>query len=723
MFPFALIDDAAQQIEKAADAVIAATEAIAFESVKFPISMDVPDRVLTNTIRDTDGIKFAADEYAFKQQTSDNDVSLECWSGQFLAQKFITDTEKGNTVRKITLTLNRIGGTSGQLTVSIYADNSGVPASSALGNSNTVAINTISAKGNVTFTFGTELALVKNTVYWIVLTSTGDSSNKVVWYCKTASPDPAYPAAVKVGAGSWTINSDKNMTYILIGYYTTASAELPVKLAVGPEYQAAYFAATTDANSSITIDIKNADTGETLYANLTDGQAVALNPSNTPNLKIIVNLTRNPGQTLTLPVLGAVGFSGRAYQSKYSFIDRDFRPTAYSKHVVGSMGLVRTSGGLKLVSSIGTLKANSEEGYVDNSGGSYRVASSGDKATQLYYTNAAVTITGFRIRVKGSSGYHFAGGVWLDNAGAPGALQGSLKNSDTLGTTDGVWKTITFDTPVGIPANTYFHVGIQLASGTIYVSNYATPFEGLHVTAGAGVIYRTVSWAMDLYGKCASALVTSELILPGVKEHGLVYPLAYLPAGAGVTMAISDPLTGMPFHTLGTGEKCSLALLPTELFNRIKLVTTLTQNLDSPGPVIGLCYTYTGSEMAPEPVKRYKIMTYTFGALGAAGNYLTINGRGKVLAMSISGSTAASSYGDGHKLVLDNLNTTYYRFYNVTSKTWACLFINFNWAVGITSIENVGQCLNFEFNEKLSWDLTEYYGAQNGGSITVALEV
>lgn len=716
MFPFALIDDAAQQIQTAADAVVAATDATSFDGVKFPISMDVPDRVLTRTIRDADGIKFASDEYAFKQQTADNDVSLECWDGQSLAQKFITDASVGNKVRKITLTLNRIGSTSGALTASIYADDGGKPGT-LLGSSTAVNISTISAKGNVTFTFGTELALTKNTVYWIVLTSTGTSANKIVWYCKTSNPDATYPAAVKVGVGEWTINSDKNMTYILIGYYTTASAEFPVKLAVGPEYQSAYFSATVDANSSVTVDIKNADTGDILYANLTNGQAVALNPSNTPNLKIIASLTRDPGQTLTNPILSAIGFSGRTYQNKYQFIDRDFRPTAYSKHIVGNMGLVRTSGGLKLVSSTGTLKANSDAGYVDASTGSYGITSAEHKMTQLYYTDVAVTITGFRMRVKGAAtSYAFDGGVWLDNAGVPGALQGSLKNSGQLGTTDGVWKTITFDTPVEIPAGTYFHVGAQYNLVAIYGSTYATPFEGQHVTAAAGTIYRTLSYAMDLYGKCASASVTSELILPGVKEHGLVYPLAYLPAGAGISMVISDPLTGMAFHTLGTGEKCSLALLPTELFNRIKLAMTITQNLGSPDPVIGLCYTYTGSEMAPEPVKRYKIMTYTFGALGAAGNYLTINGRGKVLAMSISGSAASSVYGDGHKLTLDNLNVAYYRFYNVTVKTLSYLWTNFNWA-------GADNAINFEFNEKLSWDLTEYYGAQNGGSITVALEV
>lgn len=722
MFTFALLDDAAQQIEKAADAVVAAADANSFENVKFPVSMDVPDRVLDHAARDADGIKFASDEYAFMQQTSDNDVSLECWNEQSLAQRFITNENTGNRVRKITLTLNRIGAAYGNLTAHIHADNSGAPASSALGSSSGVGASEINAKGNVTFTFGTEITLVKNTPYWIVLTSMGTSTAKVVWYCKTSSPDANYPAAVKVGSGSWTHHPDKNMTYILIGYYATGRVDLPVHLVVGPEYQAAYFAATVDENSSITLDIKNADTGDTLYANLPDGHAVALNPNNTPNLKIIANLTRDPGLTLAKPVLSAIGFAGRAYQSKYQFVDRDFRPTAYSKHVVAKMGLVRTSGGLKLMSDAGTLKENSGPGYVDNSTGYYCVSGIGQKLTQLYYTDVPVTITGFRMRVRGASaGYSVSGGVWLSNAaGLPGDLQGSLTDPILLGVAhEGVWRTVILPTPVEIPADTYFHAGIQYNSGPVYASSYATAFEGLHVTAGAADIYRTVSYAMDLYGKCASANVSSELILPGVKEHGLVYPLAYLPDGAEVSMAISDPLTGMPFHTLQTGEKCSLALLPTELFNRIKMVTTLNQALDRPGPVVGVCYTYTGSEMAPEPVKRYKIMTYTFAALEAAGNYLTINGRGKVLSMSISGSTEASEYGDGHKLTLDDLNVAYLQFYNVTLKTMAYLDNDFIFKVSADPPPTIG----FEFSEKLSWDLIECQGSSNGGSITVALEV
>lgn len=713
MFPFALIDDAVQQMQAASNAVVATTDATFFENVKFPVSMDAPDRVLDHAARDADGIKFSADEFAFKQQTTDNDVSLECWDGQSLAQKFTIDATAGNKIRKVTLTLNRIGGASGSLTVSVHADNVGVPGN-LLASSNIVNVSSITTKGNVTFTFASELAVNKNTSYWLVLTNTGSSSYKVVWYCKTASPDAAQPAAVKVGAGAWTAHTDKNMTYILLGYYTTASAELPVDLAVGPEYQAAYFSATADANCSVTIDIKNAATDETVYANLVNGQAVSLNPSNTPKIKIVANLSRDPALTVN-PVISAIGFSGRAYPSKYAFIDREFRPSVYSKHQLSKMGLERTSGGLKLLSAGGTLKANSGPGYQDIQSTKYRVTSTNTKATQLYYTDVAITITGFRVKTDSS---YFNGGVWLDNAGVPGTQQADLKLYDAPDT-GWQWRTVTFDTPIEIPAGTYFHVGLQYySSGTPCIAYYTTPLDGLHVYAN-GVIDRTVSFAMDIYGKCESAVVTSEFILPGVKEHGLVYPLAYLPEGAEITTVISDPLTGIPFYTLQPGEKCSLALLSAELFNRIKLDMTISQTLDSPGPVVGLCYTYTGSEMAPEPVKKYKILTYTFGALAEAGNYLTIEGRGKVLAMSITGSTPAGTVGDGHKLTLDNLSAAYYQFDNATVKTTACLKPSFSFDAALATPPATA----FEFSEKLSWDLTEHYGSSNGGSITVALEV
>ena len=714
MFPLALIDDAVQQIQTASDGIVASTQSTPFENVKMPISFGTPDAVLSNVIKQTKSHIIVSGEYTFKQQTVDDDAILECWGTQPLAQRLVMGTV-GNKLRKITLTLNRPGTAAGNLQAHIYSD-VGNNVGALVGSSELVAVNTITqgVKQGYTFTFTTQVALQANTVYWVVLTSTAANTSKINWYCRITGADATNPAAYQSG-GVWTKVGTKNMVFILIGYHTEGTVEIPIKLVVGPEYQKVYLNTVNVASSSTTASIINADTSEVMYDNLADGQSVLLNPTNTPNIKFKAVLKRDPAIDNDHPKLNSVGFISKCYPGKYQFVDRAFSGTDHSNHLI-STGFQRFSGGLQLANASGTgvdtvWKRSYNTGYSNSSG--YCVNGAGHKVTQKFYTKVPILVSSFNFMTTGSAGGNVKCSIWLDDgSGKPGvALSDGVTVNASAANTQYV---ATFVASVEVPPGV-FHVGIEYIASYVCLAFYnGGNFEGYGFTYANGVLVNNGCLVMGVTRHIKHGSIESKLSFPGVNEHGLLYPLTYMPQGSTVKFIVTDPVSGDEIITLNNNEKCSLALINTQLLTDITVITELTKNGNSPS--VGLCYHYHGSVMSPTPIKRHVIKRYTFINLSAVGNFLTIEGKGKVLYMDITGSSNTGVSGDKHRLRLDGDSVVEYMYYNIISPTRKYLQPDFIFG------DVVGPVM-FEFRNKLEWDLTLRYSTGATGVIVVALEV
>lgn len=722
MFPFALVDEAANSINQAASIITAASAVRAFDDVKFPVSLDSPDKTVSNM---TTVLPYglATDDTTIYQQASDPDnVSLEVWDGQFQAQK-INVGAVGNKVKKVTLTLIRLGSASGELKAHIYSDSDG-EVGTLIDSSAAVSISTVAAsKTAITFTFATPVPISANTSYWIVLTSTGTSSDKVAWECRITGADATTPVSTKVGAGAWTNTTTKNFLYIVLGYYASGYMEVPFTLAAGNTYDHFYVSQTVDAHSAITTNIVNADTNEDIYTGLSDGNAISLDAALTPNLKFRIDFTRDASFGITVPTMSSIGLKGRAYESKHQLVDREFYPNQYYTPVL-EPGLVRASGGLKLGSEANSiLFDNFHPGYTDIR--DIYVSSAGYILQRVYAPNA-IKISALKIRYNGYGTF----AILADNAGAPGTVLATQATGvNNSGFAD---KTFTLSTPIDIEAGTWFWVGMGSYVSTGFVSYYNTGYKGNNLFATQGVIFpvmggattsNKVSIPFTIYGQVIAAKVTATLEVPGALDHGLLYPIAYKPSGSTVAMNIIDPITNATMLSLADGEKCSLALVPYQLLSKIKVEISASQVLGSNGPFVGVCYNYTGAPIILEPRKRLIYLTFTASTLAAVGNYIAIIGKGYVVRWFTTGISATSNvYGDGHSLTVDDWSIGW-RSFNTETVENRELYGNMQLVSGTVLNQGI-PALMIPFKEKVSWDLTQKHtSSQNGGTLVIALEV
>jgi hypothetical protein len=648
------------------DVVSAANTALAqtYDSVKIPVSLEVPDRVMTNLQRDSSGYGFVFlnDDYQFLNQTVDNDAILSYWDTQRLGQKFTTGA-KGNRLKKVTLTLNRPGSSGGSTYVAIYSDLGGVPGS-LLGTSAAFLNSSITqgVKQGYTFTFASEVVLQPNTNYWIVVYSTGTSTYQMQWYCRISGADTAKPASVYNGS-TWTNDSTRNMTYQLIGYYTDGTIEVPVTLKEGVEYKTAYILADVGVNTTITIDLINRNTNAVLYANLTNGQAITLDPSVISNLKIRATLSRSPGEVLTLPKLNAIGFYGKVSASRNRWVDREFKTTPFSDVELGSnIGI--SSGGLTLESanpgvSVKTMRSGLS-GYTTTNNYTFG-STAGCMIAQPLYTQIPYVMTGFSIYANvyvANTVVDFL--LWADDNGKPGEIIASVLNQ-TLATTG--WQKITAAFSSALTIRGTYWVGLRLVSSNYIYLSYnasvvdsmncltATPTGGWSDPSGYNSVY------FETYGYTTPNQAVVTLSLPGVENHGLIYPLAYLPNGSSVTMEIADPVTKTILMTLNGDEKASLALIDAQLLNRVRLILNMTPSSDGKFPIIGFAYHYDGAEMSPV-INNAQSLKYSIGHVGAGVESLRITGKGTLQYLSVrvsSNATTSATSWDEMSVELDGI--------------------------------------------------------------------
>jgi hypothetical protein len=179
----------------------------------------------------------------------------------------------------------------------------------------------------------------------------------------------------------------------------------------------------------------------------------------------------------------------------------------------------------------------------------------------------------------------------------------------------------------------------------------ATPTGGWSVPSGYNSVY------FETYGYTTPNQAVVTLSLPGVENHGLIYPLAYLPNGSSVTMEIADPVTKTILTTLNGDEKASLALIDAQLLNRVRLILNMTPSSDGKFPIIGFAYHYDGAEMSPV-INNAQSLKYSIGHVGAGVESLRITGKGTLQYLSVrvsSNATTSATSWDEMSVELDGI--------------------------------------------------------------------
>lgn len=138
-----------------------------------------------------------------------------------------------NAIHKVQLYLNKIGSPSGQLSIKINTDSSGVPSSSTLVTSDNVAVSSITGTlALVEFNFSTSVRLSAFTQYHLVLEgdSTYDSSfsagvTAVQLGVDTTSPSYLYGNISTYASSTWTADTSKAGIFVIPDYTKVETQE------------------------------------------------------------------------------------------------------------------------------------------------------------------------------------------------------------------------------------------------------------------------------------------------------------------------------------------------------------------------------------------------------------------------------------------------------------------------------------------------------------------
>ena len=635
------IDDAAIDIQQAASQISTAT-GIQTYNCKIPIDLDVPGKVLDKVVLSSGTYVFDNAEDTIEEQLSEDNAYLELWADNGKATAFVADTD--NKVRKVTLMLNRPGTSTGNLQAHIYTDNSGIPGA-LLGSSGVVANSTITqgSKAEYTFTFSTEVPIVKDTKYHIVLTNSGDVNNKIYWYCTLTHVVVGEEASTQT-AGVWTADLTRSNYYKVIGYYVTGSLTVPVTFRHGATYETINISKTIDAHSTLSVDIlTSADV--VIESDIVDGQEVNIDITEDTLYKIRVKFTRDSGNILVNPILSGISFTGTAISSKNIYVDRKFMGNSFNKLINMNSRLTRGSGGLLINSDANT------EGNTDYSAGSqnfYTVTRWQELKSSEY--GAKIHKAKVYLDPYNASNRDITLMLCPESTLTPGTPDlasplGSATYAVTSTNYTVGWKEFVFSTAIEIAENTKYYLVLKSTQSVSYPDKWYYASGGyaasddtiMNVGTDATIAGNTTKMAFELFGDL-DLEVESELRFTGVSQHGVLGLLATVPDGTDVTIEAINPDTGVVIASCVYPEQIYLGLFSTELLADLKVRVIFDKPYLKDSPIIGLFYGFDGTPVAqPEEPQKQLFRFYDDDVEnGNTGEKLSLSGvKGRLLGLGI----------------------------------------------------------------------------------------